>query len=247
MRTMRARAVLLCIFAAGAASEAHTQESELRGLSGFWQPKFDREPFGQVLIDQLPDEAVFIDDAGAGELAPGDFAGLKLTPRAVAEIENYDPAAERRPERACVAPSVAFIMQAPFPMEIYEGRDLIVLKLEYYDLVRIVFLDGREHPPADVPPSKSGHSVGYWDGDTLVVDTTHVAAATFMNNGFDHSDNIHILERFRLSPDATTLWITQVYTDPETFEGLASRYMAFTRAPGQYVYPFECDPGYLVN
>jgi hypothetical protein len=247
MNALSARIMPLAIVLAAGASETAAQDDELRGLSAFWTPKFDREPFGRVLIDALPEDVVLIDDAGAGELAPGDYAGLRLTPRAVEEIRTYDASIEQRPEGACIAPSVAFYMQAPFPMEIYEGRDMIVLKMEYYDLFRVIFLDGRAHPPADAPHSKSGHSVGHWDGDTLVVDTTHIASATFMNNGFNHSDDLHIVERFELSPDASTLWITQVYDDAATFEGRAARYMAFTRDPGQFVYPFECDPGYLVQ
>jgi hypothetical protein len=65
-----------------------------------------------------------------------------------------------------------------------------------------------------------------------------------MNNGFSHSDNINLVERFRLSPDGSTLWLTQLYEDPETFEGLAARYMAWTRVAGEYVYPYECDASY---
>jgi len=222
------------------------QDDGLHGLSGFWQPKFGKEPFGQVLVDQVPEDALFINDAGDNELAPGQFAGLRLTDRALNEAENYDPNAMQNPDTACIPPSVAFYMQAPFPMAIDEGRDLIVFRMEYYDLVRVIYLDGRDHPPVDHPHTKSGHSVGHWDGDTLVVDTTHIAAGTFMNNGFDHSENMHITERFRLSPDGNTLWSTQVYEDEETFEGLAARYIAFVREPGGFIYPFECFAGYLV-
>jgi hypothetical protein len=135
-------------------------------------------------------------------------------------------------------------MQAPFPMEIYQGRDLIVFKMEYFDMYRVIFLDGREHPPADAPHSKSGHSVGRWEGDTLVVDTAHLAAGTFMNNGFNHSDSLHMIERFRLSADGSTLSLAQVYDDAETFAGLAARYMAWTKRLGEYVFPYECDPSY---
>jgi hypothetical protein len=135
-------------------------------------------------------------------------------------------------------------MQAPFPMEIYHGSDMIVFKMEYFDLYRVIFLDGREHPPATAPHSKSGHSVGRWEGDTLVANTTHISRGTFMNNGFSHSDNIRLVERFRLSPDGSTLWLTQLYEDPEAFEGLAARYMAWTRVAGEYVYPYECDASY---
>jgi hypothetical protein len=227
------------------------QTTDLHGLSGFWQPKFGKEPLGQVLLDQLPEDALLINDAGDNELQPGQFAGLRLTPRALAEAEQYDPNAMQRADAACIPPSVAFYMQAPFPLEIDEGRDLIVFRMEYYDLVRVIYLDGRAHPTAEHPHTKSGHSVGHWEvdaageGATLVVDTTHIAAGTFMNNGFDHSENLHLVERFRLSPDGDTLWLTQLYEDEETFEGLAARYVAFTREPGGFIYPFECFAGYL--
>lgn len=235
--------IALGFLAAGAV--AQESNDRLRGLSGFWQPKFGREPFGQVLVDQVPDTVLWINDVGGAELAPGQFAGLQLTARALAEAQNYDPNTMQDPANACIPPSVAFYMQAPFPLAIDEGRDLVVFRMEYYDLVRVIYLDGRGHPPADHPHTKSGHSVGYWDNGTLVVDTTHIAAGTFMNNGFDHSGNMHITERFRLSPDGNTLWSTQVYEDPDTFEGLAARYIAFVREPGGFIYPFECFAGYL--
>jgi hypothetical protein len=213
-------------------------------LSGFWTPRIERERSGQALIEELPEHALVINDTGAGELAAGEFGGLQLTPRAIEEVRNYDYRAELKRENTCVAPSVAFYMQAPFPMEIYHGRDLIVFKMEYFDLYRVVFLDGRDHPPPSAPHSKSGHSVGRWEGDTLVVETTHISRGTFMNNGFNHSENIRLVERFRASPDGTMLWLAQLYEDPETFEGLAARYVAWTRVPGEYVYPYECDAGY---
>jgi hypothetical protein len=135
-------------------------------------------------------------------------------------------------------------MQSPFPMEIYHGTEMIVFRMEYFDMVRVIFLDGRGHPPAAAPHTKSGHSIGRWEGDALVVDTTHIAAGTIMNNGLTHSDNIHMVEHFKLSPDGKTLWATQVYDDPEVFTGLAARYMAWRLVPGEYIYPYECDPSY---
>lgn len=224
---------------------AFAQNDSLHGLSGFWQPKFGKEPFGQSLIEQLPQGTLLINDAGDNELAPGQFAGLRLTERALMEAENYDPNSMQNPDTACIPPSVAFYMQGPFPMEIDEGRDLIVFRMEYYDLVRVIYLDGRAHPPADYPHTKSGHSIGHWEDQTLIVDTTHIAAGTLMNNGFDHSENMHIVERFQLSPDGNTLWSTQLYEDAETFEGLAARYIAFVREPGGYIYPYECFANYL--
>jgi hypothetical protein len=134
-------------------------------------------------------------------------------------------------------------MQAPFPMEIYQGRDLVVFKMEYMDMMRVIFMDGRAHPPETAPHSKSGFSTGRWEGDTLVIETSHIAPGTFMNNGFNHTDALRMTERYRLSPDGTTLSAVQIYDDPGTFEGTAARYMAWTRRPGDFVYPYDCYPG----
>jgi hypothetical protein len=235
---------VVCALAALGINAAAVAQQSVPNLSGFWTVKFETSPSGTGLLAELPEGAVLIDDTGAGELDAGDFGGLRLSERALEEVRNYDYSAELKRENTCVPPSAAFYMQAPFPMEIYQGRDLIVFKMEYFDMYRIVFLDGREHPPSDAPHSKSGHSVGRWDGDTLVVDTTHLSSATFMNNGFNHSDSLHMTERFRVSPDGSTLWLIQLYEDPATFAGSAARYMAWTRRPGEFVYPYECDASY---
>ncbi|MDY6984354.1 MAG: hypothetical protein SV422_14810 [Pseudomonadota bacterium] len=217
--------------------------AQVPDLNGFWNAQLVPAPEGQALLDKLPPDAVFINDAGAGELGEGEYSGLQLSEAAQKEIENYDFASELSREFACNAPSVAFYMQAPFPMEIHQADKLIVMKMEYYDQVRLIHLDGRDPPPADVPHSKSGHSVGHWEGDELVVDTTHIASGSFMNNGFNHSDNIRLTERFKLSADGQTLFLTQVTEDPEVFTGKAARYMSWRKGEG-YVYPYECDPNF---
>jgi len=234
-------ATLVCAALVGLAGFSAGAEPD---LEGFWSPRIERTPSGQALIDELPAGAVLINDTGAGELGAGDFDGLELTAAAIEEARKYDFAAELERENTCNAPTAAFFMQAPFPMEIYQSAELIVFKMEYFDLYRVVFLDGRPHPPATAPHSRSGHSVGRWEGDTLVADTTHMTSGTFMNNGFNHSEQLHMVERLRLSPDGTALWLTQTYDDPAVFEGRAARYMAWTRRPGEYVYPYDCDPSF---
>ena len=49
---------------------------------------------------------------------------------------------------------------------------------------------------------------------------------------------------YRVSKDRGTLWLTQQYEDPQVFDGLAARYMAWTHRPGEDVYPYDCDPSY---
>jgi hypothetical protein len=233
------RAISTLLFGITLASSVHAQPD----LSGFWSPQVQRQDSGDVAAGKIPEGAVFIDDAGAGELAEGDFSGLRLTERAKAEVRDYDFASEFDRENTCIAPSVAFYMQAPFPIEIHQADQLIAMKIEYFDLYRLIFLDGREIP-ADAPLSKSGYSVGHWEGNELVVDTARIASATFMNNGFNHSNEMKLTERFTLSEDGQTLSLIQVYEDPETFDGVAARQMAWRKRDGEYVFPYECDPSF---
>ena len=58
--------------------------------------------------------------------------------------------------RVCLPPSIVYSMQGPFPMEIHQGTELIVMRLEYYDLVRVIFMDGRPHLPSSAPHTKVG-------------------------------------------------------------------------------------------
>lgn len=213
-------------------------------LSGFFSVSFGgNSAESQSLLDLLPDDAVFIDDAGGLELAEGDFGGLQLSEEALQEVRDYDFGEEFKRENTCVAPSVAFYMQAPFPIEIHQGRDLIVMEIEYFDLYRTIFMDGRDMPESH-PHSKSGYSIGHWEDSDLVVETSFIASSTFLNNGFDHSDDIHMIERFRLSDDGNKLELTQVYEDPTVFEGKAARYMSWRRVPGEHVFPYDCDPSF---
>ena len=155
--------------------------------------------------------------------------------------KSYDPENQTDVSLTCRPPGVIYSMQGPFPIEIFEGRDLVVIKLEYFDLVRIVFMNGTKHPD-NWPHSQTGHSIGRWEGDTLVVDTASLLPGTLFNNGVDYTENVHLLERFRLA-DPNTLVVTQQFEDPGSFEGTAARIMSFRRGD-DHVYPYDCDPTY---
>lgn len=216
-------------------------------LSGFWNagggPGSVQMP---ELLSRVAPNTVFVDDAGATELDSDEFGGLDVKPAARRAAAEWDPMMEQTVATVCVPPSIIYSMQGPFPIEIHQGTELLVIKLEYFDHVRVVFLDSRGHPGDDYPHSKQGHSIGSWEGDTLVVDTTHLASSTLTNNGLNHSDNVHLIERFRLTDDGRYLHVTQEFEDPEVLNNRGARYMVFSRAEGN-VYPYECDPSYALD
>jgi hypothetical protein len=214
-------------------------------LSGFWNLDMKVPRDAQLMSEVAPDTA-FIDDTGPVELPLGNYGGLKPTPSALEKAKHWNPRDALTIANACRAPSIVYALQGPFPIEIFQSDVFIVMKLEYYDLVRIIFLDGRKAEP-DYPHSMTGFSTGHWEGATLVVETDHLEAATITNNGLDHSENVRVLERFRLSADGKSLLATQEFEDPATLENRGVRFIAWTRQPGQHVFPYECDPNFAGN
>jgi hypothetical protein len=198
------------------------------------------------LMSEVAPNTAFIDDTGPVELPLGNYGGLKLTPSALEKAKHWNPHDALTIENACRPPSIVYALQGPFPIEIFQSDVFIVMKLEYYDLVRIIFLDGRK-PEPDYPHSMTGFSTGHWEGATLVVETDHLEPATITNNGLDHSENVRVLERFRLSADGKSLLATQEFEDPATLENRGVRFIAWTRQAGQHVFPYECDPNFAGN
>jgi uncharacterized protein DUF6152 len=91
------------------------------------------------------------------------------------------------------------------------------IKMEYgAGLTRTVHMNMTAHP-ANVAPSRAGHSIGRWEGDTLVVDTVGFAPGSLAGS-LPHSNKLHVVERFTLNP--TTLELTRgiVADDPVYFE-----------------------------
>lgn len=241
--------VLTLLLTAGSASLAQTLPRTKSGrpdLSGFWKLN-EKIPADKALMDRLGPNTVVLHDTGAPELPRGDFGGLKLKPGALAAAEKWNPRDDLTIAKVCQPPSIIYAMQGPFPMEVFQGTELIVFKLEYYDMTRVIFLDGRGHPPKDAPHSKVGHSIGHWEGDVLVVDTDHMEAATITNNGLSHTEDAHVIERFKLSPDGKTLLSTQEFEDPAVLDNRGARFIGWTKEPGQYVNPYDCDPTFSLN
>ena len=216
-------------------------------FSGFWNLDMRPIPHDPALKAKLPPNTGIVDDTGVDEYPKGEFGGLKPNAAALAKAEKWKPEDEMTLQRVCAAPSVVYSIQGPFPFEIYQTPQIIVIKYEYFDQVRIVFMDGRAHPPADAPHSKTGHSVGRWEGDELVIDTTHIAAATITNNGLDHSDNIHMVERYKMSADGKSLTATQWFEDKDVLENNGARFIHWRKQAGSYVFPYDCDPSFAVQ
>jgi hypothetical protein len=114
-----------------------------------------------------------VDTANFGELFDG-FEKHPLTPKAEQARAAYDETMD--PVADCVAyPTPQLVMVSYiYPMRIALFADTVVFRHEFFNTTRTAYLDGRGHP-ANTARTNQGHSIGYWDNETLVVDTRYFA------------------------------------------------------------------------
>lgn len=153
-------------------------------------------------------------------------AGFKLTPTAQAQYDAAQAAAKegkvyRDDIGQCWPAGLPVIMTRVWPIAMIQKPTAIYMVSGFMNSVRIVYLDGRPHTDPDVViPSFNGESIGRWEGDTLVVDTTgFVNDHHWLDTGIPASDALHIVERMRLADKGMTLEIEYSATDPKRWEG----------------------------
>ena len=114
----------------------------------------------------------------------------------------------------CIPVGAPALMFYPVANVITVQRDRVVMKVDWMDSERIVYLDGRAHPPA-TQTSLQGHSVGRWDGKTLIVETTNFKDHPIgLSLSMPSSTQKKLTERLALSEDGKTLIYSGVLDDP---------------------------------
>jgi hypothetical protein len=130
----------------------------------------------------------------------------------------------------CLPPGMPRIMLQPYNIEFLFTPGRVTIIQEAYMQVRRVFTDGRPLPE-DPDPAFNGHSVGRWDGDTLVIETIGIKEETQLGRvGVSHSDQLKVVERYRLdpkNPDKLTLEFTHI--DPKALKAPWKQSFTFTR------------------
>jgi hypothetical protein len=117
---------------------------------------------------------------------------------------------------SCLPDGMPSMMAAMFPLEILVSKGRVTIIEEAFNQVRRILMDQPQKPLDDVEPGFFGHSVGRWDGETLVVDTIGVKENVRYQNT-PHSPQMRIGERIRLvAPDI--LWDEITIEDPLTLE-----------------------------
>ncbi len=157
------------------------------------------------------------------------------------KAENAAHWLDRDPELKCQLPGVPRAMYLPYPYEIVQSTNKIHLFFAFSNAARVIHLDEVEPPPI---PQWMGHSVGRWEGDTLVVEVTDLAEQPWFDRaGNFHSDAARMVERYSLiTPDAIQYQVT--IEDPNVFSRPWTISMPIYRRlePGMQVLHYRCTP-----
>ena len=155
---------------------------------------------------------------GAGT-GPRLYGGTELTERGAKEAEAFTQ--KDNPRFQCQTTSIIFDWTFDGPVNrITQNRDNIVIEYGQMNLRRTVHMN-QKAAPANAKPSRAGYSVGRWEGNTLVVETTKFLPGV-LNAPVRHSDQLRVVERFTLDPK--TMRLTREYqaTDPVYLKGTYS-------------------------
>lgn len=171
---------------------------------------------------------------------------LPLTPwgeekfRANRPIGKYTALNSNDPNNSCLPPGVPNIYTHAYPVEILQVPGRVLMFFEYGHYVRQIFTDGRGHAK-DTNPTWMGDSIGRWEGDTLVVDSTGFNDKTWLDaGGYPHSDDLHLIERMRRI-DHNTVMIDITLDDPKTYSLPMKTQRKLILKPGWNISEYICE------
>lgn len=148
--------------------------------------------------------------------SPWEADDVELTELGQRKADNFDLRSRDNPRMRCETTSIIFDWTFDGPINrITQHEDRIVLEYGRYGFTRTIHMDLDEHPD-DIEPSRAGHSIGHWEGNTLVVDTVGFEPG-LIAPPVHHGERLHVVERFTLDTEDWTITREYEATDPEHF------------------------------
>jgi hypothetical protein len=174
-------------------------------------------------------------------------AALPLKPEAQKKVDAY---------RALVAPTGdtpggfclgtgmpgGMLGSGGYPMEIVQHEDLLIVVFEAHAEIRRIYLGSRAKEE-DLFPDRNGYSVGRWDGDKLIVETTHLKEAVDQQR-YPHSEQAKIVEEYHLVTNgdgSKILTANMTLTDPAFYTETIKAEKKWQYLPGVRLLPYECN------
>ena len=162
-----------------------------------------------------------------------------LTAKARDAVAAYDDLS-MNPQNECGARTSPWLMAFPGVQKIDVGDEVVSIRTEYDTVDRLVHMDQDSHDGADY--SYQGHSIGWWEGEVLVVDTAKFSDHRIGNaRGVPSGPQKHLVERFQVNPDGRSLTYSFVLADPEYLSAPYTDAVQSEYRPELGFDPIECD------
>lgn len=164
----------------------------------------------------------------------------ELTPKGEAARDAFD--GSQNPQTRCIPMTAPTIMLYTSIFDVTLTDESMDIDGEWLNMHRTIYLDGRAHPPAN-QRFLQGHSVGHWEGDTLVIDTTnyedHAAGNSFE---IPSGAQKHTVERLTLREDGKRMEYSWTIEDPEYMTAPVTGGGGWAYRPDLERQQVECDP-----
>jgi hypothetical protein len=215
------RATSIALAACAASVVLGTAEAQPRGFGPNDEPAAPapRNADGRVILDGESSRSVGVWTPMFGISDP--VAPIETVPFQPWSAALYEArqAHELEPHARCKASGLSRQFLTPYGVEIVEIPELE--RLFIFDIggphtFRTVYMDGRSHP-TDLQPTNYGHSIGWWDGDTLVIDTVGFNEDFwFERRGLPHTEAMHTIERLTRVDERQTEYVIEIH-DPNVY------------------------------
>ncbi|HEY5569193.1 MAG TPA: hypothetical protein VIM81_18365 [Gammaproteobacteria bacterium] len=221
----RVRFATLLAATVGVAASASAQLN----LVGYWDPIFHED-----FEERLPGPAM------------GDYLGLPISDAARLRAESWDASLLSVPEHQCKPHPSTYGFRGVGTLRIWEERDettqalvKIHTHIAWQAQHREIWMDGRPHPPEYARHTWQGFSTGRFEGDVLVVRTTHLKAGWMRRNGLPLSDRATMTDRFHRHGDLITH--VMIIEDPVYLTEPLVKTNGFQLSPNGTMDPYPCE------
>jgi hypothetical protein len=215
--------VLAAAFAAPAMAAPAANPTVAAKMNGYWRG-WNTGPRQPESVGNTPKDKSRYPPALLAVLKPWVKAGLAKYQRA-AETDMEPPT----PDNNCLPfamPGERASYAFPIEFQVTPKTTAILFQIDHQ--LRFVYMN-QQHPK-NLQPSWLGHSVGHWEGDTLVIDTVGFDTRTDFSDGVLHSPKLHIIETYRLIDNGAHLEGTYTYIDPDAYTAPYTVVRKFQRA-----------------
>jgi glyoxylase-like metal-dependent hydrolase (beta-lactamase superfamily II) len=176
----------------------------------------------------------------------GDYAGLPINNAARLRGDAWDASLLTVPEHQCKPHPSDYSPRGPANLRITKEIDRETQQVVAYRThisweapERVIWMDGRPHPPAYGAHTWQGFSTGKWEGNMLTITTTHLKIGWIRRNGIPRSDRATVVEHWIRHENYLT-WVV-IVTDPVYLTEPFIRTTDFVSEPDQQIAPYPCE------